>query len=395
MPTVRIDVAQRRARLGTRHHLAGRTGNSGTEVANSLIGLHATDPASVYLSTWARIPSLHPDDLATELYDDRTLIRMLGMRRTMFVAPTALAPIIQHSCTDAVADRIRRTYFKALNDARVASDTAAWLSDVEESVVRILDHMGEATGAQLSKAEPRLRTKITYAEGKKYGGEVTITTWVLNMLAAEGRIVRGRPGGSWTGSQYRWSPMPRWLPGGIPTMDVDDARTDLVRRWLLAFGPATVTDIKWWTGWNLGDVRRALADLKTVDVDLDGETGVVLDTDAEPVQQPEPWIALLPALDPTPMGWMNRDWYLNPDYRPMLFDRSGNIGPSIWLDGRIVGGWAQRKDSQIVYRLFEDVGTEHVAGIETSLGELASWHGDVRVTPKFRTPLEKELTAQR
>ena len=70
----------------------------------------------------------------------------------------------------------------------------------------------------------------------------------------------------------------------------------------------------------------------------------MLAADTDPVPEPEPWIALLPALDPTPMGWSGRDWYLPAEHRAALFDRTGNIGPSVWCDGRIVGGWAQRPD---------------------------------------------------
>lgn len=369
------------------------------DVAEDIIGFHATDPASVYLSAWSRIAGVTQDDVARDLYDDRTLIRMLGMRRTMFVVPIALAPVIQRSCSDFVATRIGRTYLKELAKAGVAGEpgdqeaASAWVADVKVSVLRILDEMGDATGVELSKAEPRLRTKVTYAEGKAYGGNVSVTTWVLNWLSAEGHIVRGRPGGSWTGSQYRWSSLSRWLPDGMPEITAEAARSELVRQWLASFGPAPVSDIKWWTGWNLGDVKRALTSVDHVEVDLDGEAGVVLTDDVESPNSPEPWIALLPALDPTPMGWQQRDWYIEPDHRPQVFDRNGNIGPTIWANGRVVGGWAQRKDGEIAYRLFDDVGAELTGKIEAAAHRLAAWHGDVRVTPRFRTPLEKELTS--
>ena len=70
-----------------------------------------------------------------------------------------------------------------------------------------------------------------------------------------------------------------------------------------------------------------------------------------------------PALDPTAMGWTDRSWYLGP-HGPALFDRSGNIGPTIWADGRIVGGWAHRPTGEINYRLLEDVGRDVAAEVE-------------------------------
>jgi hypothetical protein len=142
----------------------------------------------------------------------------------------------------------------------------------------------------------------------------------------------------------------------------------------------------------MGEVRKALAAVGAVEVDLDGTTGLVLPDDLAPVAVPESWVALLPALDPTAMGWAARDWYLG-GYAKELFDRSGNVGPTIWHDGRIVGGWAHRADGEVAYRLLEDIGGEATAEVERAAARLAGWLGGVRVTPRFRTPLEKDLSA--
>jgi hypothetical protein len=106
----------------------------------------------------------------------------------------------------------------------------------------------------------------------------------------------------------------------------------------------------------------------------------------------DPWVALLPALDATPMGYMQRDWFLGA-HSAALFDRSGNIGPSVWCDGRIVGGWAQRKDGIIAFKLFEDIGRGAQHQVEEEADRLGQWLSSVRVTPRFRTPLERELSA--
>jgi hypothetical protein len=233
---------------------------------------------------------------------------------------------------------------------------------------------------------------MTIADGKPYQAQQNNTTWVLFMLAADGRIVRGRPRGSWTTSQWSWSPMESWLPGGLERLSTEEASVELVRRWLAAFGPGTVADLRWWTGWTAGQVKQALAAIKPVEVDLGGETGLVLPDDLEPVPPPESWVALLPALDPTAMGWSGRSWYLGP-HAPALFDRSGNVGPTVWCDGRIVGGWAQRSDGEIAYRLLEDIGSETAAAVAATAARLGAWIGPARVTPRFRTPLVRELIA--
>ena len=71
--------------------------------------------------------------------------------------------------------------------------------------------------------------------------------------------------------------------------------------------------------------------------------GWVLAGDTEPDPTAEPVAALLPALDPTPMGWKQREWFL-PGDRTALYDTLGNVGPTLWWGGEVVGGWAVRKD---------------------------------------------------
>ncbi|MET0863175.1 MAG: winged helix DNA-binding domain-containing protein [Nakamurella sp.] len=386
----RLTTEQRRARVGVRHQLAAKAnGLAPAAIVTELVALHATDVASVYLSLAARATDVHPDAITAALYDDRTLIRMLGMRRTMFVVPTESAAVVQHSSSAAVAARLRRALVKELGV--VLSDPDPWLAALEDSVVDLLRSSGGMTGVALGKADDRLRTQLSYAVGKSYGGPAAINSRVLNILSAQGRIVRGRPTGGWTGSRYVWAPVENWLPDGLPELPQEVARAELVRQWLARFGPGTLADLVWWTGWNQGDTRRALAAVETAEVDLDGATGFVLASDAEDVQPAPPWVALLPALDPTPMGWFDRDWYLPAAHRAVLFDRTGNIGPSIWCNGRIVGGWAQRTDGIIGWRLLEDIGTEMTAAVDAEAARLTEWLAGVRVIPSFRTPLEREL----
>jgi hypothetical protein len=389
MATRRIGIRERRARLGVRHLLAARA-ETALEVAGALVALHGTDPASVYLAAAARMRAPDVAAIEREIYDERRLVRMLCMRRTVFTVPAALVPVVQAACTNDVARLERRRTLLFLDQAGLGDD--AWLREVEEATVAALRARGSAFAAELSADEPRLKEKLVLAQGTKYEARPAIASRVLLGLAAEGRIVRGRPRGSWISSQFRWSPMESLLPDGIPELPADDARAELVRRWLGAYGPGTLADLKWWTGLSLTQVRKALALIDTEDVDLDGTPGVVLASDAEPVAGPGPWVALLPSLDPTVMGWTGREWYLG-EHGPALFDRSGNAGPTVWADGRIVGGWAQREDGEVVHRLLEDVGAETSAAVAAEAARLTGWLAPVRVTPRFRTPLERELAA--
>jgi hypothetical protein len=389
-----VSVAERRTRLAVRHHLApGERAGTVSAAAADIIGLHGTDPASVYLAAWARTGQADQATIEHALYEERSLVRMLGMRRTVFVVPAGLTPVIQAACTDQIAVGMQRRLAGQLRESGIAEDAESWLKDVGEATVRALAVRGTATGAELARDEPRLREQITYASDKSYGGPVNVTNRVLTLLSAQGRIVRGRPRGGWTSGQFTWS-----AAGEQPQLPATAARAELARRWLSAFGPALAADLQWWSGWTAAQVRQALTQLDMAEVDLDGAQGIMLTADQPGLdEQPalHPWPALLPALDPTAMGWRERGWYVG-EHGPALFDRSGNIGPTVWWDGRIVGGWAQRKDGEVAVRLLEDVGAEAAAAIAAEASRLREWMGpdsQTRVTPRFRTPLERELSS--
>jgi len=260
------------------------------------------------------------------------------------------------------------------------------LEDVKDRTAAAATELGRATARELTVLVPELGTKIRFGEGKKWGGEVGVSTRVLFLLAAEQRIIRGRPVGSWVSTQYRWMARTDTPREHLPP---DAARAELARRWLATYGPGTLTDLKWWSGWGIGDTKKALAACNAIEVQMDDGAGFVLPDDGESVEVP-PWAALLPALDPTAMGWKERDWYLGA-HGTVLFDRNGNIGPTVWLDGRIVGGWTQTENGEIRMELLEDLGPPELEMIEEKAGALHHWLGEDRFVPRFRTPLEKRL----
>ena len=385
-------ATQRRARLVRRHRVDGTAG-SAHEAAEAVVALHATDPATVYLSAMARSARLTVAEIARELYDACTLVRMLAMRRTLFVAPLATAPVLHHAAALDVAANIRKSLLKQLRtlptEPELPADLEEWLVDVERAVERALAELHVASGAQLSKAEPRLKTALLPTTDKAYDVRRAVTTQVLTLMGAEGRIVRGRPLGSWTSRQHTWEPATSRWPDGMPAIGKDDARVRLVELYLRRFGPATEADVAWWTGWGLGVTRTALATLDLVAV---GDGLLVLADDTDRVAVPEETAALLPALDPTPMGWQQRDWYL-PEDRAPLFDRMGNVGPTIWWAGEVVGGWAVRPAGAVATRLLVDRGAQAAAAVARAAERLQERLDGAVVVPSFPTPLERALRA--
>lgn len=302
-PIIReISNQERRARLGQSHLLA-QPGSNVVSVASSVIGLHSSDPATVYLSVWARLPGFEVLDLEQALYEDRSLIRILGMRRTMFVVPAGLGPTVHCSSTISMIEAQQKRVANILESSGITNNGTSWLASVSKRTMNALESRGEATAAELTKDE---------------------------------------------------------------------------------------VDIKWWTGWPVRQVREALSVIGAIEVAVEAGPAYVSDSDIDRIDSSNSWVAFLPSLDPTVMGWKERHWYLG-DHAARLFDRNGNAGPTVWADGKVVGGWAQRRDGEVLYRLLEDVDRDVAGSIDKRAHDLQTWLGGTVVTPRFRSPLDKEL----
>ncbi len=353
-----------------------------------MVAIHGTDVASMYLQGRARMRQSSPASIGHELYESRSVLRVLAMRRTLFLVPVEDVATLHAAASVAIGRRERARTLTMFAGGDQGPDTAEMFEELEGLGLAAVQAAGEASTAELTGLDPRLGQRIEIARGTSYAGSISVSQKVFFHLALDGRIGRGRPRGSWTGSQVRWRPIQDWLPEGIAPMPTGVARARLVGQWLRAFGPGTREDVRWWTGWTVADVRSALAANDAVEVELEGgQTGYLLPDDLEPVGVPEPWVALLPSLDATTMGWSARDWYLG-SHRAALFDRNGNAGPTIWLDGRIVGGWAQRPGGEVVTRLLDDVGTEASSAISMEAAAIESWLDGARIRYSFPTPMD-------
>lgn len=353
-----------------------------------VVGLHATDPATPYLSLRARVPGFRIADLDAELYERRTVLKHLAMRRTLWLIHRDDLPVIQTAASDRVAANERRRLIADAQKAGVAADGSAWLDTACRAVLAHLGAHGPAGARELRAALPELAGTFDAAPNKSWGGETPLSPRVLTVLGVQGDIVRGPNDGGWTTSRPRWATVGDWLgPTGEP-VDAEEAARTAVHRWLRAFGPATVADVKWWFGNTLTWARNTLRALGAVEVDLQGTPGLALPDDLEPEPEVAPWAALLPGLDLTTMGWFDRDWYLGA-HRPHIFDRNGNGGPTAWWDGRIVGGWGQDAEGRVVLRLLEDVGRDGTAALRRCADDLTAWLDGARVSPRFPSPVMK------
>jgi hypothetical protein len=379
---------ERRARIARRHGIAPAARLPDPVAATTAMTvLHATEPATVYLSLHARVDGLTVADVDRELYERRTLVKQLAMRRTVFVFPRDLLPAAWGSSSARVAAQLRPRLAKDVERGGLTTDGVSWLEQACKAVVARLADGSELSAKALREELPELEGRIDLAVGKAYGANVAMAPRVLAQLGVEGLITRGRNAGHWRISRPQWTSMASWLGnegGDVPApWPADQGWAELVRRWLWTFGPGTTADIQWWLGATVGIVKRALTDVGAVEVSLDGpagvETGWLLADDLEPVTYDHPWVALLPVLDPTVMGWKSRAFYLPPDHAPHLFDTNGNAGTTAWVDGRVVGCWVQDEAGVVEVRLLEAVSPAARRALDREAERLTTWLDGVKV----------------
>jgi len=356
------------------------------EIADDLVALHSSDPVSVHLSAAARMitPVLPAVDCA--LYRRRTLVRHHAMRRTLWVLGRQTARLAHHAATVDKARVQRRQTLAQLAGGGVG-DPEGWLEHAMDEVTALLGDTGPLSAARIGQRLPALAVPLPLGRGT-YATTQAAHTRVLLLMGFEGRVVRDRPVGSWVNGQYHWALAPGWLS---EPMDTDAAAAGLARRYLRAFGPATRADLQWWAGWTARTTTRALADVGAVPVELDEGSGIALPEDLDPVPDHAAAVALLPGLDPSTMGWRQRSFHLDPEHAALLFDRNGNGGPCVWVDGRIAGGWVQRRDATLAVRLLADVGAERAALVDQAAHALEVLLAGVRFSVRFPAPLQAQL----
>ena len=392
VPARRIDTAERRARLATRHRLASsRRTDDVVAIADDLVALHSTDPVTVYLSALARMQDPLLAAVEKALYDDRVLVRHHAMRRTLWVGGHDTVRLA-HAAATVDLHRIQYRDLQMSLAAAGIADPDEWVAAGRAAVLALLAE-GPTTARDVGKRLPELALPILVGRLSTAG---SAHTRLLLVLGFAGDVVRARPTGTWINGQYRWAAADAWIPGGIDAgLDKQAAAAGLARRWLRAFGPGTRTDLQWWAGWTVATTKRALADVGAVEVELENGSGFVLPDDVEPTRPVEPWVALLPGLDPTTMGWKERLWYLDPAVAAAVFDRNGNGGPTVWVDGAIVGTWVQRRDGTIAVHLVTAVDAARQAEIDAAALRLQELLGDVRFTVRFPAPVQSTLLGDR
>jgi hypothetical protein len=367
------------------------------QVTRDIVALHATAATGPYLSLWARVPDFQCQELEGALYERRELTRVHCMRMTVHAVPSDEVPLFFQAYVERCTQAEFRGWGSLLVQAGLCREggAEALLEELHRQVLDVLIEKGPSTMREICQAVPELKTKIRHSVDKSYAGEFSIGSRLVLTMSVLGLLVRARPRGTWRSNLYEYAVLSDWLPDvDLESVTPQEARAWLVRRYLAAFGPATFDDVQWWTGFSKGEAEEALAALKPAAVEVAiegwGDGYLVLADDARRLHDftppDEPYVFLLPSLDPYIMGYSDRCRFLTPENRIKVFDRAGNAVPTVWANGRVVGAWGQHRDGSVAYGLFEPVGEDEQVLLVSEAQRLDIFLDGEFLPPRIRTP---------
>jgi hypothetical protein len=386
------------------HLLPDSRGDDVVQVVRDLVALHATAATGPYFSLWARVCDFRREMLEDALYEQRALVKLLCMRVTLHVVVSDEAAFFYRAFPPDFFERPMPVEFRSgglLAHAGLCSaeEAGALMADLHRRVLAVVAEEGPLTTQQIGRKVPEFAAKIHHDVGKAYEGAFSIGSRLVGDMCARGLLVRTRPRGTWRSSLYEYATLSDWLPElDLESGTQGEARAWLVRRYLAAFGPATLDDVQWWTGLTKGETQEALDAIaaEVTEVGIQGLRGehLMLTEDAERRRDfPPPdalYVFLLPSLDPYIMGYSDRRRFLAPEHRKKVFDRAGNAVPTVWAGGRIVGVWGQHRDGRVFYELFEPIGDAQALLVE-GVRRLEDFLGGETLPPGIRTPFTRSL----
>ena len=265
MPALRLTWPQVLAWRAERQRLLARARrDERLDVVAQVGGLHAQVMASAELEWWTRLEDPEPQDVATALWEDRSLVKTWAMRGTLHLLPAAelglwcaaLAPLDERGRAPGVLNRIGVTRAEA--DAVAAAIPEA-LDGAELTREELAGAVGRITG------RPALRERIL----GQYGDQL------LKPPAFRGELCFAPS----QGAKVRFAHPRTWLPEPPPPADPEAAGRELARRYLGTYGPSSAAELGRWTGTTTAQGKAWLAQLgagAVLEVDVEGTRLVCL-----------------------------------------------------------------------------------------------------------------------
>lgn len=321
--TISLTPAQARwhrmARQGLTAPLA-----SAAEVARALAGVQAQILPAAGLALWNRARPFSAADLARRLYVERGLVKLWGQRGTLHLYPSDDWPLIYGAQSDLA------TYWE-----RKAARRGADLAEHEALVAAVEALLRER--ACIGRSDLRAAgLSLDEAHLSGWGG-------IFAVLVRRGLACHAEPrdGEARMAHRERWLPALAWAP---PAPEA--ANLALARRYLAAFGPATLQDLAYWRGRGVAEARRWVAALgaEVAQVSVGGRPMLALrdalpDPAAAP-PAPDGWpVRLLGRFDPLLLAPKDKGDLVDAAHYARVWRPAGHIEATLLVAGRIAGTW--------------------------------------------------------
>jgi hypothetical protein len=301
--------------LLARQHLLARTRTGVPAMVEQLVGMQAQVPTSPYAGLWSRIEGFRADDLAALLVD-RSVVRMSLMRSTL------------HLVTAAAALALRPVVQPVLDRAWGGSDFARAVDGVDLAELRTV-------GRELLAGSPMSTSELATPLAERFPGRDPMSlAYTIRFLEP---LVQVPPRGLWgrTGTA-RVTTIEEWLGQPVPE---EGSLESFVLRYLAAFGPASVADMRTWS-WRTG-LRSAFESLRPRLRAFRDERGRELfdlpDAPRPDPETPSP-VRFLPEYDNLLIGHDDRSRVIASEFRARNSDRAVEYR-SFLVDGFVAGAW--------------------------------------------------------
>jgi hypothetical protein len=346
-----LDPDQITAHVLRRQHLTPDSrGDDVVQTVKDIGGLYAAGVTTPHLSLLARLRDFRREQLDEELQVRRTLGRIRGMRKAIYILPIDLL-VAAHWAFRGLNVEASRRYLEYRGVPRPL---------YEQMAAQILDML---KGREMTALDIRhaLRTSLDVPA-------------VLNFMCDQGLLIRSRLERGGPDPNYCYALFSDYFPHvRLEPMGEREATMHIVRQYLRSFGPATEADIACWLGLGQMSIRIALQHMRgevirVRSADQEGDL-LMLRTEAEACRQAPPLlhpvVILLPSHDPYLLGYQDRDRYVEARHADRAFDQTGNVTSTILLNGRVIGVWDMLAENCLFKLfLFEDVNDETRDAIE-------------------------------
>jgi hypothetical protein len=346
-----------------RHHLLARAPKKDlSRVVGDIGGVQAQVMSAAELQAGVRV-ECRVEDVRDALWKRKTLVKTWLMRGTLHIVPSKDLPL-----------------FTAALSAYGMRNTNAWLKWMQITGPELTDLIDAIGGALDGQALTREELIAKVGKGRSERVQAALKSgWggVLKPVARRGLLCFGPS----RGQSVTFVRPEKWL-GAWREIDPDAALTELARRYLRAYGPATKNDFtRWWGAWP-GVGNRAWAGLAG-DVELvsiDGQRAHMLASDVERIKkQPSGGsVQLLPPFDPYVMGHSSRNHIVESANESKVSRVAGWISAVVLVDGRVAATWTHetaKETLRIAVAPFERLSSKTAAQVRARAESLAETLG--------------------